>query len=253
MNLKTLQILNDDDTAYNQIKHIVDMSNENFAELDNIDVSVDKIIYTNPQKTNIANVKDALDYLLYFNPTISISCTQSGVKENGNVIVNPIINWSYNKSIISQTLNGTSIDINIKSYKVTENITKDSDVKSWVVRGYDGTNYCSGTVSISFTDALYWGVSNQNTYNSAFINSLSNKELSFTKSKTITVNATAGNFIYYCLPTSYGTPKFTIGGFEGGFTKIQTINYTNVYNYTTSYDIWKSNNSGLGNTTVNIV
>lgn len=70
--------------------------------------------------------------------------------------------------------------------------------------------------------------------------------------RIINVTATSNEYIYYAFPTRLGTPVFKVGGFEGGFNKVSTIYFTNSYNYVEKYDIYKSTNAGLGNTTVDI-
>ena len=86
-------------------------------------------------------------------------------------------------------------------------------------------------------------------FDSGFILGLT-KGLQGSKAKTFTVNAAASQHIYYAIPTRYGTPSFKVGGFEGGFAKAATIDFTNASGYEESYDIWKSDNAGLGSTTV---
>ena len=76
------------------------------------------------------------------------------------------------------------------------------------------------------------------------------KTLQASKAKTFTVNAGTGKHIYYIIPTRYGTPVFKVGGFEGGFAKLGTVNFTNASNYAENYDVYKSSNDNLGNTTV---
>ena len=88
-------------------------------------------------------------------------------------------------------------------------------------------------------------------FDSAFVLTLT-KGLQGSKAKTFTVNAGAGQHIYYAIPTRYGTPAFKVGGFDGGFSKAGTIQFKNASGYTESYDIWISDNAGLGNTTVNV-
>jgi hypothetical protein len=56
----------------------------------------------------------------------------------------------------------------------------------------------------------------------------------------------------FALPTSYGTPLFNVGGFDGGFNLIKTFNFTNYSGHTESYDVWISDNIGLGTTTVKV-
>ena len=43
---------------------------------------------------------------------------------------------------------------------------------------------------------------------------------------------------------------FKVGGFEGGFSKVSTILFTNIYNFTENYDIYRSDNVNLGDITV---
>jgi hypothetical protein len=76
--------------------------------------------------------------------------------------------------------------------------------------------------------------------------------LSGEKSRNITINSTPNTYIYYCLPNSLGTPIFAVGGFMGGFSKVASLNFTNFSGYTSTYDIWKSDQSSLGVTTVTI-
>lgn len=93
------------------------------------------------------------------------------------------------------------------------------------------------------------GVSSLEEYDSDFIKTL-NKELNESRAKTFTVNCENNQHIFYCIPSILGTPTFTVGGFSGGFYKVDTIQFTNSYGYVESYDIWKSTNNNLGNTTV---
>ena len=107
------------------------------------------------------------------------------------------------------------------------------------------------TVSLKFYNGIYYGKSNNTNYNAQLISSLT-KVLSNSKNRTITVNASDGEYIYYCVPTRLGQCNFNVGGFDGGFDKVATIDYMNSNSYTEQYDIYKSTNAGLGNTTITI-
>ena len=76
------------------------------------------------------------------------------------------------------------------------------------------------------------------------------KELNESRAKTFTVDCGNSQYIFYCIPSRLGTPVFTVGGFSGGFYKVNTIQFSNDFGYVESYDIWKSTNNNLGNTTV---
>ena len=77
-----------------------------------------------------------------------------------------------------------------------------------------------------------------------------NQSISDNKNRTIKVNAINDEYIYYAFPSRLGTPIFKVGGFEGGFSKVSTISFTNIYNFTENYDIYKSDNVNLGDTTI---
>ena len=213
---------------------------------ENNSINIEMIPYSTANDSNITSVKDALDKLLYFDLTISISSNKSTTLEKGTVVSDAVFNWSYNKSIASQSFNGISLDNTVRSYTYNDSFSTN---KTFILKANDGKKDFSRSIGFNFLNGRYWGVSNSNTYDSNFVKSLS-KELSSSRAKTFTVNCGSGQHIFYCIPSSFGTPTFTVGGFSGGFNKIETIQYTNPSGYTESYDIWKSSNSNLGNTTV---
>ena len=213
---------------------------------DNNSINIERIPYQTSADTNIKSVKDALDKLLYFDLTINLSSNKSTTVEKGTTLSNVIFSWSYNKSVNTQSFNNVSLDASIRSYTYTESFNTN---KTFILRANDGKKDFSRSIGFSFLNGRYWGVSNSNTYDSNFVKSLS-KELASSRAKTFTVNCGSGQHIFYCIPSSFGTPTFTVGGFSGGFNKIQTIQFTNASGFTENYDIWKSTNSNLGNTTV---
>ena len=159
-----------------------------------------------------------------------------------------VLRWTYNENVKSQTINNETLDSSLrsKSYsKVTNNTT-------YILNCVSTKDVSrSKSVSINFYNGIYYGVSSNVNYNSSLIG-LFAKTLSNSKERTINVNATSGQYIYYCLPSRLGVPTFNVGGFEGGFSLVATVNFTNASGYTEKYDIYKSTNSGLGVTTVAI-
>jgi hypothetical protein len=65
----------------------------------------------------------------------------------------------------------------------------------------------------------------------------------------VTANAGAGQYIYYCVPTSFSNVTFKVGGWEGGIQTVATVYYTNG-SYTTSYRIYRTDKPNLGQTTI---
>lgn len=116
----------------------------------------------------------------------------------------------------------------------------------------DRGSAASKTARIQWLNGVYTGAAEAPaTIDSAFILTLT-KSLQSGKGKTFTVNAATGAYIWYACPVRYGTPSFNVGGFDGGFSKVATLDYTNAVGYTEEYQVWRSDNAGLGSTTVKV-
>lgn len=108
------------------------------------------------------------------------------------------------------------------------------------------------TVGITFQPKVYWGKSNKEQLENADILALEGSALASGKARSFTVNAGEGEKIVYAIPSSFGTPTFNVGGFDGGFKKLKTLSFTNASGHTQNYDIWVSVNAGLGSTAVTV-
>ena len=190
--------------------------------------------------------QEALDELLYVPLTINLTSNTQTALEIGTTINSVVFNWNYNKDIVSQKFNNQALEASLRSY--TYNLPFNSN-QSFKLEANDGKGDFNKSISFNFLNGRYCGVSSSIIYDSDFIKTLS-KELSSSKGKTFTVDCGEGQFIFYCVPTRFGNCSFKVGGFEGGFNKVNTIEFTNASGYVESYDIYKSTNSNLGNTTV---
>jgi hypothetical protein len=190
--------------------------------------------------------QEALDELLYVPLTINLTSNTQTTLEIGTTINSVVFNWNYNKDIVSQKFNNQALEASLRTY--TYNLLFSSN-KSFKLEANDGKGDFNKSISFNFLNGRYWGVSSSNIYDSDFIKTLS-KELSSNKGKTFTGDCGEGQFIFYCVPTRFGNCSFKVGGFEGGFNKVNTMEFTNASGYVESYDIYKSTNSNLGNTTV---
>ena len=226
--------------------------------LDSLETSLDlqsqNVTYTNNGYTGITNVKEALDYLLYTPLSIkSFNISIDRVLEKGRNVNGCVLNWSYNKTIQEQTLTiGSSViplSINNSTYSYSNVISNNI---SFTLKAKDERNkIVNSTINIVYYNRIYWGASSSTTYNNSFLlNELSNSTISDNINRTIQVNATSNQYIYYVIPSRLGTPIFKVGGFEGGFSKVSTISFTNIYNFTENYDIYRSDNVNLGDTTI---
>jgi hypothetical protein len=114
-----------------------------------------------------------------------------------------------------------------------------------------GSSTLQLSTSASLIDPIYYGVSTKDdTYLESDVEGLATNVVSNTKGRTIVVTATGTNHIIYALPTRLGTVTFVVGGFEGGFEAPETVSVTNVNGFTEDYYVYRSTNSGLGETTV---
>ena len=201
-------------------------------------------------KNDIELIKKEISDLTYVEIKITEITNNIKVSEMGSTVDSVRISWKINKTPTSLTLDGKSIDVSATSTLLTGlGLTTN---KTWKLKATDERNYSyQRDTTLSFVNGIYYGVASESTYNNAFILALT-KELSGSKAKTFTVNAGEGQYIYYCLPSRLGTPAFNVGGFDGGFKKVSTINFINASNYSEDYDIWKSDNSNLGDTTVKV-
>ena len=163
--------------------------------------------------------------------------------------VSPKLTWNYTHSTVkSQTINNEAIENTLRT-KTFTGVTTTTTYTLFATSNSDVQKSKSAT--ITFANGVYYGKSTTSTYDSALISGLT-KELSNSKNRTITVNAGTGEYIFYCIPSRLGACSFNVGGFDGGFSKVATVNFTNSDNYVEEYDIYKSDNANLGNTNVTI-
>jgi hypothetical protein len=182
-----------------------------------------------------------------------------GTKEKGSSIERLTLTWSYKngKKPTTQTLNGAELPVTDRSKAETGlNITMDrSTWPTWKLTATDERNkvVTASTPGFTFLNGVYYGVLEDGaTIDSAAILKLT-RSLQSSKSVDFTANAGASQRIAYALPSSgYGTPVFSVGGFEGGFYKAETFQFTNGSKYTESYDVWLSDELDLGSTSVKV-
>lgn len=194
-------------------------------------------------ETEIACLKHVPIDIISFNHS-------AGTVEMGSVVKELTLNWELNKTPVSQTVNGEPLDVSARSKKLTGlNITANKYFSMSVTDERGATDSASTTVS--FQNGVYYGAeTNPATLDSAFILALASKTLSSSKGRIIDVKAGNGQHIWYALPKRLGTCKFTVGGFEGGFDLVATIDFTNSKGYTEQYYIYRSGQTGLGATKV---
>lgn len=201
-----------------------------------------------PQYTDVELALNALfNKVYYVKPTCVLSADKKGgTFEMGTVISAPItFTWSTNKDIISQTLTGCTLaDASVRSATYNTNVTAD---KSFTLSVSDGENFASSSVSYKFMNNVFWGSSAvAGTYDSAFINALSNKKLTTSIKGTYSFNIADGEFGFWAVPSNMSISTVWIGGFEVTVDSLGTVSYTNTQGYTRDYNLYKTGKSGLG-------
>lgn len=189
----------------------------------------------------------------------SFGCSPNRV-EIGQQVNNPIFNAAYNDSVVSAYITDNSSTIfQLDSPFLTKTIQKSYKLSSvgalqfsLTAQSSDGT-LKSAYTSISWLAKRFYGhLVIQNDFQNA-INLLQSSDLASSRQGTFTVNAATLEYIYYAIPSSFGSASFAVGGFSGGFQLLATgINITNSYGITLSYDLYRSDNHSLGSTTVNV-
>ena len=220
------------------------------SDLDDlIDTKIaDSTEYSNPVSDTIIDFKSALDYILYYDLVINLTCNRTTVLEVGAKLHSITFDWTYNKNIVSQSFNNEGLPIDQRRYIFNETINSNREFKLFAT---DERKTFTKTISFSFRPGRYWGTSSSTNLDNDGILSL-NKELSTGRGKTFTVNANEGEYIYYCYPMSWGAGNFSVGGFTGGFDLVGNINFTNSLGYTSMYYVYRSTNHSLGDTVVTV-
>lgn len=118
----------------------------------------------------------------------------------------------------------------------------------------------NGIVTKQVTNTLTWG---QPVYcgiglldgyagtDEQFIKNLDFKVVTTSKQHTFTVNTFNTQKAYFACRSDFGDINFTVNNLFGGFSKVATIsNFDNGFGFIESYDLYESDNAGLGEITI---
>ena len=216
-----------------------------------------------PSKTDFDAMKQVT--LIVKKPGASGGSTSSELKINsftnnvntaeiGSTVNSVILSWTLSEEAASVSIDGESQSTGTSGSKSYTNLGLTHDQhKTWILR-VTGKNssVIEKTTTISFLNGVYYGTSTEPAIvNSAFILGLT-KELRSSKRTSIDVTADAGEYVYYCVPTRFGTCRFSVDGFTGGFALVDTISFTNASGYAEDYYVYRSDYAGLGAISVTI-
>jgi hypothetical protein len=149
----------------------------------------------------------------------------------------------------------------------TQTFTASSQTsKSFTITGkYAGTyeeEPASKTWTYNFRNKVYYGAKAEptapNSIDSAFIKSLSVSEFATNyKNSGFNLNDNSEDkYIWYCFPARFENtkaPVFSLGGFEGSFKKVATIDeFENNSKFTEPYSVYRSMNPGVCDMSVTV-
>lgn len=219
--------------------------------------SAENIAYTNADYSQYSNVDLALDALFakvyYVKPTCSLSAAPAGgTFEMGYTIAAPItFTWTTNKDIKTQTLTNCILaDETVRTATYDTDITSD---KTFTLSVSDGENSATSSISYKFMNNIFWGsAAVADTYNSAFVDSLSNKKLTNSVKGTYSFNIADGEYGFWAVPSNMTISTVWIGGFEVTVESVGTISYLNSQGYIRDYNLYKTGQSGLGSISAEI-
>lgn len=195
---------------------------------------------------------------LYTPIAISSFSNNHATNEIGASISSVTVNYNLNKMPTKLTLtygnNTQSINLAQSGSLALSNFSSPITTNTtFTLQATDSHNKTvDKTTSVNFYHGRYYGVSTVNSASGVtndFVTGLT-RELVSGRSGQFTVTAGTGQYIYYAIPASWGTPDFSVGGFSGGFSIIRTFDFKNASGNVTSYNVFKSTNANLGPTKV---
>lgn len=198
--------------------------------------------------------KTQIDNLLYTPievQSVTVSPAACRIGSTNNSIT---VTYKLNRDPTTLTVDGSAISSPTKSGTKTVTV---SSQKAITVRAVDEKSYANEkSATVYFYAPIYYGVLNTGTdmsaSNGANIKNLSESIQGNVKC-TFDVNCTSGKSIFFACPSTM-SPAFYVNGFAGGFTKITNspITFRNASNSDQSYNVYRSTNAELGQTTVTV-
>lgn len=198
--------------------------------------------------------KKIIDDLSYVKIAINSMTATNNENEIGSTVTQTTVNWTTNKTPKTLKIKFGSeaeenLDVSVKTKTFTgKSVKSNTNILLTATDERNATD--TKQVRILVLPKVYWGVADGSNYDDAVLLGLGKSALSGGRGRTFSVNAGGGQYIVYAIPSSFGTPTFNVGGFDGGFKKVETFSHTNASGYAQNYDVWQSVNAGLGQTTV---
>lgn len=201
----------------------------------------------------------------YFFPSVppGASLTGGGTRLFGN---NAGVTLSYtatrNTLLINQiTLDGVQIALtnggNTQAGSTGKTLTTPNTNQTFTLAVRDTNNVTTNaTTQVVFSHKRFFYGDNQNLIGQSDANITTNvnlheiggeSEFATSRVKSTFSVVLAGEFFYYVMPASFGTPTFTINGLSNTDFSSQAFSFTNSAGFVTVFVIWRTNNLLTGN------
>ena len=187
----------------------------------------------------------------------SFALTGAGLVLAGASVVNPGFTAAYNQAATAVSLTDTDGDNDVIALPGTAFVSPHTFTKNAYGQSVTFTDHASNAngaataaVAISWGQNVFFGAivdPGGGGYNTAFLNSLI-ATLRLAPSGNYAYNASALQSCFWAARAGFAlTPaNFTVGGFPFACSKVATFNYTNANGIVESYDLFRSDNIGLG-------
>lgn len=228
-------------------------------------------VLTPDQERLLKTLKGWYDETHYVDMKGEFTGASSGTFEIGYT-VKSTFTWKFDKELDSLTVGGVNYDDPIEEGSVyKEFTTTGAGSRSFTITGIHNGTYgeekATNTWNYNFQNKVYYGclaLPDDEIIDTTFIKKLSKSAFATTyKNSGFNLgDASAEKYIWYVFPArfidTYGEPVFTMGGFQGGFNKIEGADvdsgkgFTNGQNFTESYCVYRSTNAGVGDLAITV-
>lgn len=214
----------------------------------------------------------------YVVPPFNISSFQAvtPVVEVGTVVTDPQFTAAYTQPPDSASVNDEyddgALDVSDTPTAFTYHVSNPEDPEeTWseynfgtgpqsvtftLTAAKDGEDPVTRNATITWLERMRWGVElDDSDFPGSYeelIQGLTNNALASTRARVATLTPGFGEHIYFAIPSNLGLPTFTVGGFQGGFVQVGSFFTVEQNGIPINYTLWKSVQSNLGETTVQV-
>ncbi len=188
----------------------------------------------------------------------SFGLTGASLVLAGASVVNPAFAASYNQAATAVTLTDTEGNTNVITLPGTAFVSPHTFTKTVfgstvtftdTAAGPTGTGTAAANAVLSWGQNVFFGsIVDPGVYDNAFITSLT-ASLKLAPAGTYAYNASALQSCFFCTRTAFAltTANFTVGGFPFACSKVASaVAVTNANGVVENYDVFRSDNVGLG-------